>query len=91
FGLVMIEALACGTPVIAFDHGAAREIVEHGVTGFLVDSVDEAVAALTKIDSISRAACRAAFERRFTVERMVDQYLDIYEAMVRAAQPLQAG
>ncbi|MBW9139959.1 glycosyltransferase, partial [Rhizobium pusense] len=88
---VMIEALACGTPVIAFDHGAAREIVEHGVTGFLVDSVDEAVAALTKIDSISRAACRAAFERRFTVERMVDQYLDIYEAMVRAAQPLQAG
>jgi len=91
FGLVMIEALACGTPVIAFDHGAAREIVEHGVTGFLVDSVDEAVAALAKIDSISRAACRAAFERRFTVERMVDQYLDIYEAMVRAAQPLQAG
>ena len=83
FGLVMIEALACGTPVIAFDHGAAHEIVEHGVTGFLVQSVDEAVAALAKIDSISRAACRTAFERRFTVERMVDQYAGIYQAMLR--------
>jgi glycosyltransferase involved in cell wall biosynthesis len=61
------------------------------VTGFLVDSVDEAVAALAEIDTIDRAACRAAFERRFTVERMVDQYSRIYEAMLRGSCDAQSG
>ncbi len=91
----MIEALACGTPVIAFDHGAAHEIVEHGVTGFLRSlRRPKRSTRSAKIDTISRAACRAAFERRFTVERMVDRYVRIYEAMLRDAcdaQPLEAG
>jgi glycosyltransferase involved in cell wall biosynthesis len=82
FGLVMIEALACGVPVVAFSGGSVREIIEHGVTGFVVDSLDDAIAATCQIDRIDRRACRAAFERRFTSTRMASQYLQIYRRLV---------
>ncbi|MGK2286305.1 glycosyltransferase family 4 protein [Pedomonas sp. V897] len=86
FGLVMIEAMSCGTPVIAFRCGSVPEVIEHGVSGWIVDSVDEAVEAVGKIDQLDRAAVRAAFEERFTVERMARDYLEIYRnlAGVRA-------
>jgi len=74
FGLVMIEALACGTPVIARRRGSVPEVLEDGVTGFVCDDEEAMVAALHRIDTIDRAACRRAFERRFTDERMVGRY-----------------
>jgi glycosyltransferase involved in cell wall biosynthesis len=70
FGLVMIEAMACGTPVIAFRRGSVPEIVEHGVSGFIVDGVENAVAAVARIDELNRLRTRQCFERRFTAERM---------------------
>jgi glycosyltransferase involved in cell wall biosynthesis len=82
FGLVMIESLATGTPVLAFPNGAAPEIVEDGVTGFLCADEDEMVAALGKIDDISRAACRAAAERKFSLERMARDHLELYERVL---------
>jgi glycosyltransferase involved in cell wall biosynthesis len=85
FGLVMAEALACGTPVIAFRRGAVAEVIEHGVTGFVVDNVDEAVDALARIDTISRRACRDAFERRFSAARMTREYVDVYERVLSHA------
>ncbi len=78
FGLVMIEAMACGTPVIATRNGSVPEVLEHGVSGFIVDSVDEAVEAVGRVDEIDRARVRKCFERRFTVERMAADYLQIY-------------
>jgi glycosyltransferase involved in cell wall biosynthesis len=78
FGLVMIEAMACGTPVIAFPCGSVPEIVEHGVTGWIVESEDEAVAALDGIDAFDRARCRQRFEERFTADRMAREYLSLY-------------
>jgi glycosyltransferase involved in cell wall biosynthesis len=81
FGLVMIEALACGTPVVAFRRGSVPEILEDGVTGFIVDDVDGAVAAARDIGSIDRRACRRHFETRFALERMADDYLNIYKAL----------
>ena len=74
FGLVMIEAMACGTPVIGFRCGSAPEVIDHGVTGFLVDSLREAVAAVERVPDLDRERVRATFERRFTVERMADDY-----------------
>lgn len=79
FGLAMIEALACGTPVIAFRRGSVPEILDDGVTGFIVDDVDAAVDAAARTDGLSRRACRAAFEARFTAERMARDYLALYE------------
>jgi glycosyltransferase involved in cell wall biosynthesis len=78
FGLVMIEAMSCGTPVIAFRRGSVPEIVEHGRTGFVVNDVEEAVAAVGLIDALDRREIRAHFERRFPVERMAEQYLTVY-------------
>jgi len=78
FGLVMIEAMACGTPVIAYRAGSVPEVVEQGVTGFIVKSEDEAAVAVRRLREIDRAHVREVFERRFTVERMVDDYLTIY-------------
>jgi glycosyltransferase involved in cell wall biosynthesis len=78
FGLVMIESLSCGTPVIAYANGSVREIVDHGVTGFTVSNQEEAVRAARRIDSINRQDCRAAFERRFTSPAMAKNYLDAY-------------
>jgi glycosyltransferase involved in cell wall biosynthesis len=82
FGLVMIEALACGTPVIACPNGAAPEIVDHGLTGFLCDHHADLVDAISRVDEIDRSACRAAAEHRFSSARMVADHLDLYRAML---------
>jgi glycosyltransferase involved in cell wall biosynthesis len=82
FGLAMIEALACGTPVIARPCGSVPEIIEQGLTGYIAASVEELVAAVKRIDGISRAGCRAQFERRFTVETMMDRYEEVYERLI---------
>ncbi len=82
FGLSVIEAMACGTPVIAIDRGSMPELIEHGVTGFLVNSVDEAIAAVARLPEIDRAACRAAVAERFSVERMADRYIALYETII---------
>lgn len=78
FGLSVVEAMACGTPVIAYNRGSMPELIEHGVTGFLVKTFAEAVAAIARIGEIDRAACRHAVAARFTVERMAERYLDLY-------------
>jgi glycosyltransferase involved in cell wall biosynthesis len=83
FGLVMIEAAACGTPVIAFGHGSVPEIIEDGVTGFIVNDEAEAVAALQRVDSLDRGKIRAEFERRFSARRMAADYLAIYESLMQ--------
>ena len=82
FGLSVIEAMACGTPVIAFDRGSMRELIVDGGTGFLVHTVDEAVAAVARIGEIDRAACRAHVAAHFSVDRMADRYLDLYRTLV---------
>lgn len=81
FGLAMIEAMACGTPVIAFPHGSVPEVVDEGKTGFVVGSIDEAVRAVERVGSLSRRECRAVFDRRFTAERMARDYLQVYEQL----------
>src|SRR6185436_2494611 len=78
FGLVMIEAMACGTPVIAYARGSVPEVIDPGVTGFVVDGVDDAVDAVARTGELDRVAVRATFERRFTVDRMCDDYLRVY-------------
>jgi glycosyltransferase involved in cell wall biosynthesis len=82
FGLVMIEALACGTPVVAFDAGSAPEIVEHGRTGFVCRDEGDAVARLGEIGGIDRRACRASVAARFTTERMVADHVALYRASI---------
>ena len=82
FGLAMIESLACGTPVLTLRSGAAPEIVRDGVTGFLCDSDDDLVTAIGRIDQLDRAACRRSVETYFCSDRMVDQYLRLYEDVV---------
>ncbi len=79
FGLVMIESMACGTPVVAFDCGSVPEVMEDGVTGFVVDTVEEAAAAVTKLDGLSRPVIRARFEKRFSVQAMAKAYVKIYQ------------
>jgi glycosyltransferase involved in cell wall biosynthesis len=84
FGLAMIEALACGTPVIARPCGSVREIVKPGVTGFIAREKDELVAAVSKINSIPRERCRREFEQRFTSEVMVEKYERVYQRLIGA-------
>ena len=86
FGLVMIEAMACGTPVVAWRRGSVPEVLEDGVTGYLVESIDDAVSATMRVSSLSRARCRATFEKRFTAERMAREYVSVYEQLVDAAR-----
>lgn len=86
FGLVMIEALACGTPVIAYRHGSVPEVLEDERTGFLVDDYEEAVCAAQQISDIDRHACRAYFEEYFTVSRMADDYLEVYRRLLDATE-----
>ena len=81
FGLVMIEALACGVPVVAFRGGSVAEVIDHGVTGFVVDTLDEAIAATRDVSRLDRRQCRATFERRFNVTRMAAEYVAIYERL----------
>jgi glycosyltransferase involved in cell wall biosynthesis len=90
FGLVMIEAMACGTPEIAFRCGAVPEIVEDGLTGYVVDRVDEAVQAVQRIDRLSRRYIRERFETRFSAERMANDYLNIYRQLRRREPALDA-
>ena len=78
FGLVMIEAMACGTPVIAFRSGSVPEVIDHGITGFVVSDEDEAVQAIGRLGELDRRRIRAQFEKRFTSRRMAEQYLNLY-------------
>jgi glycosyltransferase involved in cell wall biosynthesis len=80
FGLVTIEAMACGTPVIAFRRGSTPEIIDHGVTGFLVNDTAEAVAAVQRVGALNRIKVRETFERRFTIERVAKDYMQIYRS-----------
>ena len=82
FGLNMIEAMACGTPTIAFGHGSVPEIIENGVSGIIVRTMDEAVTAVRQAAAMSRRGVRRAFESRFTVSRMVSDYLAIYQNLI---------
>lgn len=82
FGLSVIEAMACGTPTIAFDRGSVPELIDDGVTGFIVNNEEEAVEAVKGVSQLCRAHCRATFDRRFTACRMAKDYLTIYDALV---------
>lgn len=84
FGLVLIEALACGTPVVAWSRGAVPEIVTDGVTGYVVESVPAAVSAVARVGDLDRRACRDAFERRFDADRMARQYVEVYNRLARS-------
>jgi glycosyltransferase involved in cell wall biosynthesis len=80
----MIESMACGTPTIAFNCGSVSEVITHGVTGFIVDTIDEAVNAVQQAAVLDRAACRAEFMKRFSAPKMAQQYVKLYQASVRA-------
>lgn len=86
FGLVMIESMACGTPVIAFRQGSVEEVMQDGVSGFVVNDVDEAVAAVGQLPTIDRQACRQYFEDHFSVRRMTEAYLDVYHALTQFSE-----
>ena len=84
FGLVMIEAMACGTPVIAYASGSVPEIIDDGVTGFLVNGMDEAVQAIEKVSTLSRKRCRQVFEERFSAPRLARDYLKLYHRLTNS-------
>jgi glycosyltransferase involved in cell wall biosynthesis len=86
FGLVMIEAMACGTPIVAWRCGAVPEVMVDGVTGFVVDNIEEAVAAVSQIAALDRSGCRRIFEERFTATRMTQDYLAVYEQILESAE-----
>jgi glycosyltransferase involved in cell wall biosynthesis len=79
----MIEAMACGTPTIAFRCGSVPELITEKVTGFIVDDLESAVASVARIPEIDRRACRAAFEKRFTAQRMSAEYVSLYQRSLR--------
>jgi glycosyltransferase involved in cell wall biosynthesis len=85
FGLAMIEAMACGTPVIAYRRGSVPEVIDDGVTGFIVDSLEGAVKAVGEVASLSRRRCREVFEERFSATRMAHDYVRTYRQLVEAA------
>jgi glycosyltransferase involved in cell wall biosynthesis len=82
FGLVMIEAMACGTPVIAFKRGSVPEVLTHGRSGFIVENANEAVKAVHKLNTLSAEECRKNFEERFTADRMADDYINAYKLLI---------
>jgi glycosyltransferase involved in cell wall biosynthesis len=90
FGLVMVEAMACATPVLAFRGGSVEEIIQTGVTGAIVDTVDEAVAALPGVLALDRARCREEFERRFSARRMAKDYVRVYERLMDTSRRVPA-
>jgi len=87
FGLVMIEAMACGTPVIAYNRGSVAEIVDDGITGFVVEDEISAVASVDRLPQLDRARIRQIFEKRFTARRMALDYLAAYRGLTEAAEP----
>jgi len=86
FGLVMIEAMACGTPVIAYRGGAVPEIMEHGRTGFVVEALEHAVEAVRRVPQLSRKRCREVFEKRFTATRMASDYVHVFKRLISRNQ-----
>jgi glycosyltransferase involved in cell wall biosynthesis len=82
FGLVMIEAMACGTPVIAYERGSVSEVMEDGITGFIVQDVDDAAKAVNRVRNLSRSRCRDVFERRFAASRMASDYIEVYKRLI---------
>ena len=91
FGLVMIEAMACGTPVIAYRRGSVPEVLEHGVTGWIVDGLEAAVQAVARVPMLSRSRCREVFEERFSAARMTQDYLRIYQRLLEGRAPRAAA
>lgn len=91
FGLVLVEALACGTPVVAWRSGSVPELIDDGLTGFVVDSIEQAVAALRQVPGLSRTRCREVFEQRFSVTKMTQDYLRIYDQMLKRSFPRTLG
>ncbi len=86
FGLVIIEAMACGTPVIAYRGGAVPEVMEEGHTGFIVQGLEDAVEAVRRVPELSRKRCREVFDHRFTAERMAHDYVQVYERLINTKQ-----
>jgi glycosyltransferase involved in cell wall biosynthesis len=84
FGLVMIEAMACGTPVIAYRSGAVPEVMEQGHTGFIVEELEDAVEAARRVSELSRRRCREVFEKRFTSTRMAEDYVQLYRRLIKS-------
>ncbi|PKQ29483.1 MAG: glycosyl transferase [Actinobacteria bacterium HGW-Actinobacteria-10] len=91
FGLVMVESLACGTPVIAYNHGSVPEVMRDGLTGYIASSIETAVEAVHRIGRIDRRRCREYFEERFTARRMAEDYVDLYERMLQPSRVVIAG
>jgi glycosyltransferase involved in cell wall biosynthesis len=87
FGLVMIEAMACGTPVIAFRRGSVPEVIEHGVSGFIVEDEAEAIQAVQRLPELDRREVRASFERRFTSSEMAGKYINCYKKILAEVRP----
>jgi glycosyltransferase involved in cell wall biosynthesis len=87
FGLVMIEAMACGTPVIANNRGSVPEIIEEGLTGYIVEDENGAIGAVDRLSHLSREKIRRRFEERFTARRMAQDYLNVYRSLSDAAAP----
>ncbi|MFF0172994.1 glycosyltransferase family 4 protein [Micromonospora profundi] len=87
FGLSVVESMVCGTPVVAYARGSMPEVVDEGVTGYLVHTVEQAVDAVTRVVDLDRAACRARARQRFSADRMVTDYLAVYERLVRGGTP----
>jgi len=79
---VMIEAIACGTPVLAYRRGSVTEVIEHGVTGFIVDGEDDALAHAARMGELDRRRCRTVFEQRFSTQRMARDYVKVFERLV---------
>jgi glycosyltransferase involved in cell wall biosynthesis len=82
FGLVMVEAMACGTPIVAFDCGSVSEVIQQGVNGFIVHSEEQALRAINRVDQLDRHAVRATFDRRFTADSMARAYVDVYASLI---------
>jgi glycosyltransferase involved in cell wall biosynthesis len=91
FGLVIIEAMACGTPIIAYRCGSVPELIQEGITGYIVDDIDGALEALGKVPTFDRRRCRRAFEERFSTTRMAQDYLSVYRRIIEASADHDTG